>query len=224
MPVDQAAGLRRMRKSGAPTCVSAYFAEAASVLALMKALAGEGRNVLLVDTCGRQLAAGRARSLFDWRRQLEQMRLQALPLAHGDGLVAKGAAAGDTAILAAAGAYDIVLFDAGAAGPSINLAVGVSQDLVLQLDGDAQSLEWGYAVLKSLPRAQDAGDVLLSGPASVCERLAAAARHFLGEPLATRIWTAGDDDPHFLALAARIAAEEAGRQTRREAGVPARHG
>jgi hypothetical protein len=213
-----------MRNSGAPACISTFFADAASVLALMKALAGEGKNVLLVDTSGRQLAAGRTRSLFDWRRQLEQMRLQGLPLAHGDGLSAEGAAAGDGAILAAAGTYDIVLFDAGPAGPSIDLAAGVLQDLVLQLDGDSQSLEWGYAVLKSLPRAQHDGDVLLSGPASVCERLVAAARHFLGEPAAARIWTAGDDDPHFLALAARIAAEEAGRQVRREAGVPARHG
>lgn len=224
MQADQAAGLRRMWGHQPPVCVAAFFADAASAPSLMRALAGREVRTLLVDCVGRHLGANRARSLFDWRRQLEQARLSVLPLPHGDGLLAPGAVAGDAGILAAAVAYDCVVFDAGPLTQSVDLAPGVSLVLLLQLDEGLPSLERAYALLKSLHREDPARAVLLSGPAAVCARLADAARHFLGEALAARIWTAGDADAHFAALAARIAAEETGRQARMEAGAPPRHG
>lgn len=224
MQGDQAAGLRRMRHAQSPTCISIFFTEPAAVLLLMQALNGQGKAPLLVDTIGRQGVSAGTRSLFDWRRQVEKMQLLIVPLAHGDGFSAEGAAAGEPAIVGAAGAYDVVLFDAGPVGAAVNLAYGVSQHLLLQVGDDARSLEGGYSLLKSRPLVGHTGEVLLSGSPSACQRLIAAARHFLGEQTASRIWTAGSDDPHFVALAARIAAEEAGRQARGEHGVPARHG
>ena len=209
MRADQAAGLRRMRHAQSPTCISIFFAEPAAVFLLMQALHGHGKALLLVDTIGRQGVSARTRSLFDWRRQVEKMQLLIVPLAHGDGLSAEGAAAGEVAVIGAAGAYDIILFDAGPVGAAVNLAHGVTQHLLLQVNDDAQSLERAYALLKSLPLLGHTGDVLLSGSPGACQRLITAARHFLGEQTSSRIWTAGGDDPHFVALAARIAAEEA---------------
>jgi hypothetical protein len=42
--------------------------------------------------------------------------------------------------------------------------------------------------------------------------------------MAQRICTLGDEDAHFAALAARIAAEETGCQAREEAGTSPKHG
>lgn len=190
----------------------------------MRALSGLGKRVLLVDTDGRHLAAARTQSLFDWRQQLQRRQLQGLPLPHGEGLYAPGARGGDAEILEAAHAYDCVLFDAGVLSSSLALATGRTQTLVLQVDATADSLALGYSLLKTLHAADNASDVLLYGAASACIRLTQAARHFLGEAMARRMWAAAEEDEHFAALAARIAAEETGHQAREEAGVIPKHG
>lgn len=224
MPADQAAGLRRLRQAQAPICITCFLDRAASTQALLCALSVLGKRILLVDMDGRHLAVSRTQSLFDWRQQLQRRQLQGLPLPHGEGLYAPGAQAGDTEILEAAHAYDCVVFDAGALSSSLDLAAGRTQTLVLQVDATADSLALGYSLLKTLHAAENASDVLLYGAASACIRLTQAARHFLGEAMARRIWMAAEEDEHFAALAARIAAEETGHQAREKAGNPPKHG
>jgi hypothetical protein len=224
VPADQAAGLRRLRRAQAPICITCFLDRAASTQALLRALSVLGKRILLVDMDGRHLAATRTRSLFDWRQQLQRRQLQGLPLPHGEGLYAPGAQGGDAEILEAAHAYDCVVFDAGMLSSSPSLATGRKQTLVLQVDATADSLALGYALLKTLHASDDASDVLLYGAASACTRLSQAARHFLGDAMARRIWAAAEEDEHFAALAARIAAEETGHQAREEAGIIPKHG
>lgn len=224
MPADQAAGLRRLRQAQAPICITCFLDGAAATQALLRALSVLGKRVLLVDMDGRHLAATRTRSLFDWRQQLQRRRLQALPLPHGEGLYAPGAQGGDAEILDAGHAYDCVVFDAGAMSASLDLATGRTQILVLQLDATADSIALAYSLLKTLHATDNASNVLLCGPPSACIRLTQAARHFLGDAMAGRIWTAAEEDEHFAALAARIAAEETGHQAREEAGDPPKDG
>ena len=224
MPADQAAGLRRLRQAQTPICVTCFLARAASTQALLRALSGLGKRILLVDMDGRHLAVSRTQSLFDWRQQLQRRQLQGLPLPHGEGMYAPGAQGGDAEILEAAFAYDCVLFDAGVLSSSLALATGRKQMLVLQVDATADSLALGYSLLKTLHSSGNASDVLLYGAASACIRLTQAARHFLGEETARRMWAAAAEDEHFAALAARIAAEETGHQAREDAGVIPEHG
>jgi len=224
VPADQAAGLRRLRQAQTPICITTFLDRAAATQGLMRALSGLGKRVLLVDTDGRHLAAARTQSLFDWRQQLQRRQLQGLPLPHGEGLFAPGAEGGDANILEAAHAYDCVLFDAGVLASSLAFATGRTQTLLLQVDDTADSLELSYSLLKTLHASDNASSVLLTGAASACVRLTQAARHFLDEPMARRIWFAADEDEHFTALAARIAAEETGHQAREEAGIIPEHG
>jgi hypothetical protein len=221
---DQAAGLRRMREVRAPTCITGFFVRADGATMLMHALADAGKRVLLVDRDGRHLAGKPARSLFDWRRQLNQARLQVLPLAYGDGLFAPGVLGGEAAMVEAAQDYDCVLFDPGPLAPAIALDPDVPQMVVLQLDGSPQLLELGYALLKSLVLARAPCTTLLCGFPAACRRLVETVEHCLGEAAAAPIWAAGDEDAHLTALAARIVAEETGRQARVKAGVPSEHG
>jgi hypothetical protein len=190
----------------------------------MRALADVGRRVLLVDMDGRHLADKPARSLFDWRRQVSQARLQVLPLPYGDGLFAPGVQGGEAAMLGAAHDYDCVLFDPGPLAPVVALDPGAPQTVVLQLDTGPQRLELGYALLKSLHLARSPCATLLCGAPAACRRMVETLEHCLGQAAAASVWTAGDEDPHFTALAARIVAEETGRQARVKAGVPPKHG
>lgn len=224
MPVDQAAGLRRQRQAQSPTCISCFFSQAASTQLLMRALEGLGKRVLLVDTAGSQLAASRTQSLFDWRQQLQRGQLQGLPLPHGEGLFAPGAEAGDPAIIQAATTYDCVLFDAGRITHSVALALGQAQMLLLQVEDMPPSLGLSYALLKALHATGNPSTILLCGSPSARTRVMSAVRHFLGAAMARRIWAAEDEDEHFIALAARIAAEETGHQAREEAGTSPKHG
>jgi len=224
VPADQAAGLRRLRHAQAPICITCFLNRAAATQALLRALSVLGKRILLVDMDGRHLAVSRTQSLFDWRQQLQRRQLQGLPLPHGEGLYAPAAQGGDAEILEAAQAYDCVVFDAGVLSSSLALASGTRQTLVLQVDATAGSLALGYALLKTLHASDNASDVLLYGAASACTRLTQAARHFLGEAMARRIWAAAEEDEHFAALAARIAAEETGHQAREEAGIIPKHG
>ena len=224
MPADQAAGLRRLREAQPPICITCFLDRAASTQALLRALSALGKRILLVDMDGRHLAVSRTRSLFDWRQQLQRRQLHGLPLPHGEGVYAPGAQGGDAGILEAAYAYDCVVFDAGALSSSLALATGRKQTLVVQVDVTADSLALAYSLLKTLHSSDNAPDVLLCGAASACARLTQAARHFLGEAMARRMWAAAEEDEHFAALAARIAAEETGHQAREEAGVTPKHG
>lgn len=224
VPADQAAGLRRLRQAQPPICVTCFLDRAASTQALLRALSVLGKRILLVDMDGRHLAVSRTQCLFDWRQQLQRRQLQGLPLPHGEGLYAPGAQGGDAEILEAAHAYDCVVFDAGVLSSSLDLAIGRTQTLVLQVDATADSLAVAYSLLKTLHAADSASNVLLYGTASACARLTQAARHFLGEAVARRMWAAAEEDEHFAALAARIATEETGHQAREEAGVTPKHG
>jgi len=224
VPADQAAGLRRLRRAEAPICITCFLDRAVSTRALLRALSALGKCILLVDMDGRHLAVTRTQSLFDWRQQLQRQQLQGLPLPHGEGLYAPGAQCGDAGILEAAHAYDCVVFDAGLLSSSLDLAMGCRQTLVLQVDATAESLGLSYSLLKTLHASHNASDVLLYGAASACARLTQAARYFLGEAMARRIWVAEEEDEHFAALAARIAAEETGQQVREEAGIIPKHG
>jgi hypothetical protein len=227
VPVDQAAGLRRRLTRQAPRSVSFFSAHAYPVQGLGRAMQEQGWRVLLVDITGRLFSASRTRPLFDWRQQAARRCLQALPVNGLEGLLAAGAQAGEPAIVAAASGYDCVLFDAGKIQtPHVALTPDPLQTLILHLAMPPESVCNAYALIKTLHQTGNAASVLLWGEPMPCQRMVAAARTYLGtEAKLPVIVNASNNDP-FTALAARIAAGEAGsRQSDKHTGTTqAQHG
>lgn len=221
MPVDQAAGLRRRLTRQAPHSVSFFSAHAHPVRGLGRAMQAQGWRVLLVDITGRQFAASRTLPLFDWRQQAARQCLQALPVDGLEGLLAAGAQAGETAIVAAANGYDCVLFDAGKMQtPHLALTPDPLQTLILHLTMAPESICNAYALIKTLHQTGNAASVLLWGDPMPCGRMIAAARTYLGTGANLPVIVNAPDNDPYTALAAKIAAGEAGsRQPDRHTGT-----
>ena len=224
MPADQAAGLRRRSGRQAPRCIHGCFDSVESAPRLAQALHRCGWTVLLVDSCGRLFADSPTCSLFDWRQQLERGQLHRLPLLYGDGWHAPGARADEPALVRVAQGYDCVVFDAGPNAASLARMPGADHAMVVEVNATHESMQRGYALLKTLSHLHGAMRVGLAGDAAACHRVHAACVQFLDAQFARAIDSAVHEDDVFAALAARMTGEETGLTTRYKTGTNPNHG
>jgi hypothetical protein len=208
VPADQAAGLRRRSGRQALRCIHAFFDSAESAPRLLQALHQSGRTALLVDTCGRLFADSPARSLFDWRQQLQRGQLHTLPLSYGDGWHAPGVRADEPALARVAQAYDCVVFDADFDTAELALMPGAAYAFVIEVKATHESMQRSYALLKTLSRMHAAPDIELMGDPVACDHVRAACVHFLGAHFAPAVCNPAREDDAFAELAVRMTGEE----------------
>lgn len=208
MPADQAAGLRRRGARQPLRTIHCFSDSADSSVRLALALRQLGRVSLLVDTQDRLFSASSPRSLFDWRHQLERRQLHVLPQAYGDGWHAPGLRADEPALAGVATGYDQVLFDSGWGRAELALLAGAQHDVVMEVGRSDESMRRAYAVLKTLAGSGGTCTVGLLGEPGACDRVRAAASHFLGKQFGHAIFSAANEDDAFVALAVRMADEE----------------
>lgn len=214
MLADQAAGLRRRRAEQSLCCVHCFHDSADATIRLTQALHRQGRTLLLVDACGRIFADCPTRSLFSWKQQLERRQLHTLPYEHGDGWHAPGVGADEPVLRDEAHAYDLVVIDAGPVGHSLALMPGANSHIIMELRDCQPSALSAYALIKTLSHAGGSFGIGLLGDVATCNRVAAACSHFLGQPSRLTIYNAAHEDDAFVALAVRMAGEEASQQAR----------
>ena len=213
MAADQAAGLRRHSARQPARCIHVFSDSPDTAVGLTQALHRHGRTVLLVDTRGRLFAGSPARSLFDWRQQLQRGQLQTLPLAYGAGWYAPGVRADEPALSAVANGYDHVLFDVGWKA-ELALLQGAVHTVLMEIPRAARVLNANepmlraYAVLKTLACMGGAVSVGLLGDRPACDHVRAAGCRFLEQRFARAIFSLANEDDAFAALAVRMANEE----------------
>jgi hypothetical protein len=209
MPADQAAGLRRRSARLPLRAIHCFLDSPRSTHRLAAALHRQGWKVLLVDAGGRMFADSPARSLFDWRAQLERGQLHTLPLPHGDGWHAPGMSADAPALAPLARDYDCLLIDAAPDTLEARPLASAAHAIVLEVPAGEAALLARYAFLKSV--SAFGAPVGLFGAAAACERLQAACRQFLDPAFAARVYSVAAELDAFAALAVRMAGEETGR-------------
>jgi hypothetical protein len=220
MPADQAAGLRRRSARQPVRCIHVFFGSAESSTRLAQALYQRGRTSLLVDMQGRLFADSPTRSLFDWRQQLERGQLNRLPLPFGDGWHAPGVRADEPALVGIAQHYDYIVLDEGPAVDSLVLMPAAAHAMVIEVNAMHESMQCGYALLKTLSRVPGVFGIGLWGDPVACDRIRGACAHFLGSRFARGVYSAANEDDAFAALAVRMAGEETGLTTRYITGKP----
>lgn len=211
MQADQAAGLRRRRDQQPLRCIHCWFDSASSTTRLAKALNRRGQVSLLVDMGGRLVADSPARSLFDWRQQLDrgQLQLQAMP--YGDVWHAPGVRADEPALRAAAQGYDLVLFDAVTGATEFFLMAAAAQAWIVEVQATHESMLRAYTLLKTLSHVGGAYGMGLLGDAAACDRVMNACGHFLEPGFGQTVFSVAREDDAFAELAVRMAGEEASR-------------
>jgi hypothetical protein len=224
MAADQAAGLRRRSGRHALRCIHGFFDSAESAPRLAQALHRYGWTTLLVDSCGRIFADSPTRSLFGWRQQLERGQLHMLPLSYGDGWYAPGARADEPALVRVAHDYDCVVFDAGLNAANLALMPGAIYAWVIEVNTTHESMQRGYALVKTLSHTHEAFSISLVGDPVACTHVRAACAHFLGPQLAQAICNSAYEGDAFAELAVRMAGEETSLTTRYKTGINPNHG
>jgi hypothetical protein len=205
MSADQAAGLRRRSAQQAPGCITCFFDSAESTVKLAHALHQRGATLLLVDACGRVFADSPARSLFDWKQQIQRGQLRTLPQLYGEGWHAPGVRADEPALPAVARGYDQVVFDVGSGGADLVLMPGAAHAMIVEIQATDESMLRAYILLKTLSHAKEEVSVGLLGDPAACEHVVAACRHFLERRFAQAICSVAHEDDAFSVLAARMA-------------------
>lgn len=218
MPADQAAGLRRRSAWQPVRCIHGFFDSAGSTIRLAQALHRLGRVSLLVDMQGRLFADSPARSLFGWRQQLARGQLHTLPLPCGEGWHAPGMRADEPALLNLASGYDQVVFDDRICEAGVVLMPGAAPAVAIEVRRD--SMQRGYALLKTLSQAGGSFGIGLLGDPDACDRVRAACSHFLEQRFAQAVYSVAHEDDAFAALAIRMADEETRLTTRYKTGTP----
>ncbi len=214
MQADQAEGLRRRAARRPLRAIHCFFDSPRSTQRLAAALQRQGRRVLLVDAGGRVFAESSARSLFDWRAQVERGCLHTLPLPHGDGWHAPGLQADAPALARLALEYDCLLIDAAPDTAAWRPLPGAAQVIVLEVSAGGTALMERYAFLKTVSALGTPAGVGLLGDAATCARLLAACRQFLEPAFAACVYSVSAELDAFAALAVRMASEETGRTAR----------
>ena len=205
MSADQAAGLRRRSAQQAPGCITCLFDSAESTVKLAHALHQRGATILLIDTCGRVFADSPARSLFDWKQQLQRGQLRTLPQLYGDGWHAPGVRTDEPALPGVARGYDQVVFDVGPSGVELALMSNAAHAVIVEVQATDESMLRAYTLLKTLSQAQDELSVVLLGDTAACDHVVAACSHFLEHRFAQAICRVAHEDDAFSVLAARMA-------------------
>ena len=208
MAADQAAGLRRRSGRQAVRCIHGFFDSAESAPRLAQALHQCGWTALLVDSCGRIFADSSTRSLFDWRQQLARGQVYTLPLPYGDGWHAPGARADEPALVRVAHGYDCVVFDAGPNAANLAPMPGAAHAMVIEVKAAHESMQRGYALLKTLSHSHEVPRIGLVGDPVSCNHVRAACAHFLGPRFAQAIYSSAYEGDAFVELAVRMAGEE----------------
>ena len=150
-----------------------------------------------------------ARSLFDWKQQLQRGQLRSLPQSYGDGWHAPGVRADEPALLGVARGYDQVVFDVESSGADWALMPGAADAVIVEVQPAAESKLRAYALLKTLSQAKDGLSVGLLGDTAACDQLVAASSHFLERQFAQAIFSVAHEDDAFSMLAARMGHGEA---------------
>ncbi|MBI3430932.1 MAG: hypothetical protein HY018_01815 [Hydrogenophilales bacterium] len=213
MAADQAAGLRRHSARQPARCIHVFSDSPDTAASLAQALHQAGRAPLLVDMQGRLFADAPARSLFDWRQQLQREQLQTLPLAYGAGWYAPGVRADEPALSAVANGYDHVIFDVGW-GSGLALLPGAAHTVLMEIRHADKNLHADepmlrtYALLKTLACLKGTVSVGLLGDRLACDHVRAASCRFLEQRFAHAIFSLANEDDAFAALAVRMADEE----------------
>jgi len=208
MPLDQAAGLRRRSARQPLRCIHCLFDSAVSTVKLAHALHLRGATSLLVDSSGRGFADAPARSLFDWKQQLQRGQLRTLPQSYGDGWHAPGVRADEPALLGVARGYDQVVFDVGSSDTDWVLMPGAVDAVIVEAQPTRESMLRAYALLKTLSHAKHGLSVGLLGDPAACDQLVAACSHFLERRFAQAIFSVAHEVDAFSMLAARMTDEE----------------
>ncbi len=217
MPTDQAAGLRRRSARQALACIHCWFGSAESSVKLAQALHLRGATPLLIDASGRVFADSPARSLFDWKQQLQRGQLRLLPQSYGDGWHAPGVRADEPALLSMARGYDQLVFDMTADRIDMVLMPGATHAVIIEVQATDASMLRAYAQLKTLSHAKAQVSVSVLGDAAACDHVVAACHRFLEPGFAQAIYSVAHEDNAFTALAARMAGGEASRLARYKA-------
>ncbi len=217
MPTDQAAGLRRRSARQAFACIHCWFDSAESSVKVAQALHLRGATSLLVDTCGRVFADSPARSLFDWKQQLQRGQLRMLPQSYGDGWHAPGVRADEPALLDLVRDYDQLVFDMTADRTDMVLMPGATHAVIIEVQATDASMLRAYAQLKTLSHVEAPVSVGVLGDTAACDHVVAACHRFLEPGFAQAIYSVAHEDNAFNALAARMAGGEASRLARYKA-------
>ena len=217
MATDQAAGLRRRSTRQAFACIHCWFDSAESTVKLAQALYLRGATSLLVDTSGRVFADSPARSLFDWKQQLQRGQLRMLPQSYGDGWHAPGVRTDEPALLNMAHGYDQLVFDMTADRTDMALMPGATHAAIVEVQATDTSMLRAYARLKTLSHTKALISVGVLGDAAACDHVVAACHRFLELDFAPAIYSVAHEDNAFTALAARMAGGEADRRVRYKA-------
>ena len=220
MAADQAEGLRGRSDRLPLRALHCFFDSPRSTHRLAAALQRQGRKALLVDTGGRMFADSPARSLFDWRAQLERGQLHTLPLPHGDGWHAPGLRADAPTLARLAHAYDCLLIDAAPDAMAWRPLAGAAQAVVLEVPAGESALLARYAFLKAVSARGALAGVGLIGDAAACARLQAACGQFLDPAFAAGVYSVAAELDAFAALAVRMTSEETGRTARIKQETP----
>lgn len=222
MAADQAAGLRRRRRSTAPRLVHSCVDSPEFTRRLVQALHGLGGSVLLIDTGGRLFADVPTRSLFDWRQQLARKQPHLVPLADADGWFAPGLRADAPGLCDLARDYEYVVLDAPPKVSGWALVADAVNAFVVDCGTSIDGLAERYALLKTLATKTGGARVHIGliGDTAAGDRLLAACRHFLAQSFSQRVYNLGDADDAFAALAARMAVEETSLTARNNTGNP----
>jgi len=207
---DQAAGLRSKPLRAGARVISLWDTPFGFALRLAQALMANQQKVLLVDSLGRHARARNTHFIFGWQEQVARQALQTISIDGFDVLHAPGALAGDTNIVQAGAAYDVVLFDGYTLQADLALESRTSQTLLLALSAHPDVLADTYALIKTLHQNKCDWRVILLGESALAERVMAATTYFMP----TRsVWLESaniETDAHLAALAARISAAEWG--------------
>lgn len=218
MQADQAEGLRRRSARLPLRAIHCFFDSPRLTQRLAAALQRQGWKALLVDTGGRVFADSSARSLFDWRAQLERGQLHTLPLPHGDGWHAPGLWTDAPALARLAAEYDCLLIDAAPDAARWRPLAGAAPAIVLEVPAGEAALLQRYAFLKTVSAFGAPAGVGLLGDAAACTRLQAACRQFLDPAFAAGVYSVAAELDAFAALAVRMASEETGRTAPHKTG------
>lgn len=210
MLADQAAGLRGKQRRHDLRVVSLINTPTDFASRLAQALMACHQKVLLVDSLGRHVRASKTHFLFGWQQQIAQQRLQTLSVEGVEVMHAPGASAGDTTIVRASAEYHAVVFDGYSLQTEIALDSRTPQMLLVALSANPDSLEYAYALIKTLHQQKFDWRVLLIGEAALAERLIAATSYFLPAQTGLLEYVNLDADAHLHALAARISAAQWG--------------
>lgn len=207
---DQAAGLRSKPLRAGGRVISLWDTPFGFAVRLAQALMANQQKVLLVDSVGRHARARNTHFIFGWQEQVARQALQTISIDGVDVLHAPGAQAGETDIVQAGAAYDVVLFDGYTLRADLALESRTPQTLLVALSAHPDVLADTYALIKTLPQNNRDWRVMLLGEFALAERVMAATTYFMPTRSAWLESANIETDAHLAALAARISAADLG--------------